>query len=143
MALTFEYKKNIVSGVCQRKGCSRKAKTLCGSCYCKKKRVDDPELYAYNNLKNHAKARGIMFTISIDQFRKFCVKTNYIGLKGRSSEGLSIDRIHNDIGYHADNIQPKTNRENIQKFFEYDYQTKRVKIGEIVSAEINPSDLPF
>ena len=52
----------------------------------------------------------------------------------------SIDRIHNDLGYHADNIQLMTNRDNVKKYFSYDWRAKTV---HIMTAESQTEEKPF
>lgn len=133
----LEYKKHIMKGVCATKNCSNKATgKLCNTCRCRKSRLKDPVRYAYNNLRNRAKQRNIVFTITLDDFRKWCKKVKYIGFAGRSSESYTIDRRHEDIGYHLDNIQVMELRNNIKKYFSYDYRTKTARVTTEVKNEI-------
>jgi hypothetical protein len=123
--LTF--KKYPKPGRCHVAHCTNKTTgttKLCSTCRSRKCRKADPVRYAYNNLRNHAEARGILFTITLDQFREFCRKVNYIGFKGRSAESYTIDRRHEDIGYHIDNIQVLSNSNNVKKYFSYDWRNK-------------------
>ena len=93
-------KQNIQPGVCAAKFCRNKTPfTLCSTCRSKKAREKDPVKYAFNALKNNAKRRNIPFTITLEQFREWCVKVQYIGFKGRSANSYTIDRRYNDIGY--------------------------------------------
>ena len=49
----IELKKHIVRGTCAVKHCTKKCKgQLCSTCRCRKSRIEDPERYAFNNLKN-------------------------------------------------------------------------------------------
>lgn len=112
----------------------------CGTCRSRKCREADPVRYAYNNLKAHAKARGILFTITLDDFRGFCRRVKYIGFSGRNPDSYTIDRIHNDVGYHIDNIRAVTNAENVKKYFSYDYRTRQVFI---LKAEAVVEETPF
>lgn len=124
---TLTFKKNPKQGICHVAHCANRTTgktTLCSTCRSKKCRKADPVRYAYNNLKNHAEARGILFTITLPQFREFCRKVNYIGFKGRSAESYTIDRRHEDVGYHIDNIQVLTNSNNVKKYFSYDWRNK-------------------
>lgn len=100
----------------------------CSTCRSRKCRESDPVRYAFNNLKAHAKARGILFTITLDQFRTFCHRVKYIGFSGRKADSFTIDRIHNDIGYHIDNIQVLKQAENTKKYFSYDWRSRQVFI---------------
>lgn len=141
----LEYKTNIKPGVCAAKFCNNKTnRKLCGTCRARKSRLEDPVRYAYNNLKNRASQRGVLFTITLDQFREWCTKVTYIGFAGRTSESYTIDRKYNDIGYHLDNIQVMTKKDNIKKYFTYDYRSKTAKVvtagPEPVDADV---DLPF
>ena len=101
--------------------------TYCSTCRSKKSRERDLVKYAFTSLRNNAKRRGIIFTITLEQFKTFCSKVNYIGFAGRSSENYTIDRIHNDIGYHIDNIQVMEKGKNVKKYFYYDYREKQVR----------------
>lgn len=100
---------------------------FCSTCRSKKSRAKDPVRYAYTALKNNAKRRGIIFTITLDQFKEFCVKVDYIGHAGRSATGNTIDRRYNDLGYHIDNIKVLSRSENIKKYFYYDWREKQVR----------------
>ena len=101
--------------------------TYCSTCRSKKARAADKVKYAFTSLRNNAKRRGIIFTITLEQFKAFCSKVNYIGFAGRSSESYTIDRIHNDIGYHIDNIQVMEKGKNVKKYFYYDWREKQVR----------------
>jgi hypothetical protein len=49
------------------------------------------------------------------EFKEFCRKTDYIELKGKSANSLSIDRKKSWLGYDFDNIQVLTLSENSRK----------------------------
>lgn len=103
--------------------------THCGTCRSRKSRRKDPVKYAFQNIKNRAKQRGKSFSLTLEEFRKFCVKTKYIAGKGRSAESYTIDRIDNDKGYSIDNIQVLTKRDNVIKMhLSYDWQTKTATV---------------
>lgn len=134
-------RKHKTTGRCSVKYCTNKAEgSLCSTCRSRKARAADPVRYAFTCLRNNANRRGILFTITLDQFRQWCHKVQYIGRKGRSAESYSIDRIHNDLGYHADNIQLMTNRDNVKKYFSYDWRAKTV---HIMTAESQSEENPF
>jgi hypothetical protein len=111
---------------------------MCSTCRCRKSRITDPVRYAYNNLKNRANQRGVLFTITLEQFRDWCHKIKYIGFAGRSSESYTIDRKYNDIGYHVDNIQVMTKSQNIKKYFSYDYRSKIAKVTTLPEEKHEP-----
>lgn len=134
----FYLKKNRKPGRCAIRFCSNKAKGLmCSTCRSRKTRAADPVKYAFYNLRNHAKARGILFTITLDQFREWCHKVKYIGFSGRKAESYTIDRIHEDLGYHADNIQVLTRSDNVKKYFSYDWRTRTA----VVTTETKSSSI--
>jgi hypothetical protein len=138
--LTF--KKNKVKGQCAVAYCTRRTPhTLCSTHRSQKCRQSDPVRYAFNNLRNRARQRGIVFTITLEQFREWCHKVQYIGLKGRTPESYTIDRRHNDVGYHIDNIQIMTNQDNVKKYFSYDYRTKTAIMwsgAEVPAGNVEP-----
>ena len=113
---------------CETPYCKNKIKTgkYCSTCRYKKWRELNPVKYAFLNLKHNAAKRGVIFTITYEDFKKWCSKVKYIGFSGRNAESLTIDRRHNDVGYHIDNIQVMTRSENVVKFFHYDYRMKTV-----------------
>src|SRR5690242_8318139 len=125
-------KKNTKAGRCSVAYCNNKATgKMCSTCRSRKARMSDPVRYSFNNLRNRAKQRGLVFTITLEQFRDWCHKVKYIGFKGRSSESFTIDRIHNDLGYHIDNIQVMTKGANVKKYFSYDYRSKTAVVTPI------------
>lgn len=106
---------------CETKYCRARVKsgTTCSKCKSRKYRLENPVRCSFINLKFNAKRRGKDFTITLDQFREFCIKTNYIAGAGRSSSSYHIDRIDESKGYHIDNIQVLTNSENVRKYLKY------------------------
>jgi nitrate reductase beta subunit len=124
---------------CQAPKCRNKVAGLhlCNTCRSKKWREENPVKYAFYNLRNRAKQRGVLFTITFEDFKKWCHRVDWIGMeKGRGSNARSIDRRHNDIGYHLDNIQVLTKRDNVIKYFSYDYRSKQVAIYEGAAIQI-------
>lgn len=121
----LQYKKYPTHGFCHVKYCHKRTKgrKLCSTHRSQKCRQADPVKAAFNALRNNAKRRDILFTITLDQFRDWCVKVSYIGHKGRAATSYTVDRIHNDIGYHIDNIKVLTKSENVKKYFSYDYRS--------------------
>lgn len=120
--------KRVVPGKCTTRGCKNKCKGKvkhCTTCRSRIARLKDPVRYAYNNLKNRAGQRGIEFSLTIEQFREFCIKSQYIAGKGRTMESYTIDRIDNNHGYHIWNIQVMTKGDNIKKYYlKYDWENK-------------------
>jgi hypothetical protein len=139
------YKKNPKPGQCIVLQCTNRTKgrQMCNTCRSRKCRQIDPVRYAYTSLVNHAKARGIICTITLDQFRVWCRKVKYIGFTGRSADSFTIDRRHCDIGYHIDNIKVMKNIDNVKKFFTYDWRTKTVVAWAENTQQVLNEDLPF
>lgn len=109
--------------MCKTKNC-RKPKyrgNYCHSCQKKKYKEKHPVKYAYTVLKNNAKRRGKEFELTLEQFEKFCIKTNYLVGRGIYKESYHIDRIDESKGYTIDNIQVLTNSQNIKKYLTYSY----------------------
>lgn len=119
-----------------------KGKYPCSTCRSRKSREANPVRYAYHNLKSSAAKRDLPFTISLEQFKDWCIKVDYIGHKGRAAASYTCDRRYNDIGYHVDNIQVMTKRNNVKKYFSYDYRNKAVRIEE-ASPVVASLDDPF
>jgi hypothetical protein len=70
---------------------------------------------AWRALKDHAKSRGIRFTLSLRAFRFFAIATSYLNRTGNSRDCLTVDRIDNKKGYTPKNIQALTRAENSMK----------------------------
>ena len=88
---------------------------LCPSCHQRDMRRRHPMYYAFDNLRCNSKRRGIPFSLTFEQFKKFAVATDYIQNKGTTKNSYSIDRIKNELGYTVDNIQILTVGANASK----------------------------
>lgn len=97
-----------------------KKKGLCHKHYARYLKIKDPVYDRYNHFKNNALKRKKVFTITLEQFREFCQRTGYIIKKGMRGKNCTIDRIKNNLGYHIDNIQIKSNLANIKKYHTFD-----------------------
>jgi hypothetical protein len=86
--------------------------SCCWKCRSHKLRERHPATYVLNAIRQRAKARKIPFTITLNEFKKFCEDTRYLELRGRDPNSLTIDRIDHDKGYHIWNIQVKSFYEN-------------------------------
>jgi hypothetical protein len=89
----------------------------CDRCRWKAWKEANPLAYHFGNLRRRARERGKDFTLTLDQFKEFAEKTDYMRMKGKTSLSLSIDRKENSHGYHHWNIQAITLRENSRKRF--------------------------
>lgn len=96
-----------------------KKRGLCHKHYQRYRRIIDPVYDRYHNFKHNALRRCKEFTITLEEFRKFCIDTGYLS-KGKRGYRCTIDRIDNSIGYRIDNIQLLSNEMNIQKYHEVD-----------------------
>lgn len=93
-----------------------KGRRVCNNCKNHKYEAKYPIKVAYYRLKGHAKARGKVFTISLEYFQTFCVKVEYIAKRGKSSTCYHIDRKDETLGYIEGNLQILTNAENTRKY---------------------------
>jgi len=100
---------------CKNKPNSKKA-GMCNTHYNRHRRIVDPVYSRYLNFKHNALRRHKDFSITLDQFRKFCEDTGYIITKGRRGYNCTVDRIDNRFGYHIWNIGIKNNLANIRKY---------------------------
>jgi len=114
----------------------------CNTCKGKIWREKNPLKYTYNNLKNNSKRRNKEFDLTLEQFKVFCVKTDYIKGKGRTRNSYSIDRIDSEKRYNIDNIQILTVSENSrkQKYLKYDYETKEAIVETLNPPIINENE---
>lgn len=76
-------------------------------------------MYFRNALKQNAKRRGKYFDLTLEEFKKFCIKHDYLAAKGRKSFSMTIDREDTTKGYTANNIQPLSNANNVKKHHRY------------------------
>lgn len=107
------------NGVCKHWGCSNSTRSSkawdCGTCASRKTRINNPERYAFQQVKRSADMRNIPFELTFEQFLEFDRQTGYVVSKGRESESLTIDRIDASKGYTIDNIRALTWSENCAK----------------------------
>lgn len=107
---------------CKTLRCRGRATSAGHSPYCPTcRRVRFKELhplaYSWGNLKRRARQRGVAFTLTLEEYTAFAIKTDYAKLKGKTSLSLSLDRIDPSLGYHHWNIQAITVSENSRKQF--------------------------
>jgi len=102
---------------CSSAGCLNLANhgSICSSCHAGRLREKDPIRYAYNRNKANAKRRGKPHTISLEYFRSWCIKEDYIEGKGRTKDAYSIDCIDPRLGYVEGNLQKMKVGENARK----------------------------
>lgn len=108
---------------CKRK--KRKGKQLCTTCDKKLWRQKYPMKAVFQTLRQNARRRGKIFTLTFEFFQEFCRETKYMRGRGREQKSYTIDRIDNNKGYTPDNIQRLTKSENSRKGTKtliYDYR---------------------
>jgi len=89
----------------------------------RKARAADPVRYSFVSLRNNAKRRGKVFTITLEDFKQFCYATDYLKGKGRTATSYTVDRIIEELGYIEGNLQCIQNADNVRKYLSYDWQT--------------------
>ena len=105
----FEFKKNAGEGLCWVKGCnrsSRRDRSLCHMHDMRRWRAKQKKTADYCTLRDHAKARGIEFKITLDYWRGLVDAFAYY--EPREDEALSIDRVDPTKGYIEGNIRVVT-----------------------------------
>lgn len=113
-----ETKKELGRNCCAYACKNKPVKKLGGLCYKhyrRKRRENDPVGVRFNQFKGNATKRKKEFTITLEDFRKFCQRTGYLITKGKRGQNATIDRRCNVHGYHIWNIQLLTNSQNASK----------------------------
>lgn len=103
---------------CLTEGCKKEAaskRRFCHSCRKRKYKEKHPLRYCYNTLRSNAKRRWKGFGITFEEFTQFCKENDYLELKGKTKNSLSIDRIKNFQGYNLSNMQTLTLSLNSKK----------------------------
>lgn len=128
--LTPYQQKKFNNGICITPYCLKSHQPDCSICFsCEKQnyRKKNPLKYAYQVLKNNAKRRKKDFSLTFEEFKLFAEKNDYMNKKGTRSKSFQIDRIDESRGYHVNNIQCITLKENIYKF----RKSKKIDFTEV------------
>lgn len=88
---------------------------ICHKCRNRRYRDRNPMRAHFDTLRTHARARGIEFSLTFQQFAQFASESSYLELTGPFRMCLTVDRIDNTKGYVAGNIQPLTRSANSVK----------------------------
>jgi len=96
-----------------------KHRTCCAPCRYKYYKKKYPVKRAFETLRGNAQRRGKEFTLTLEDFTAFCNASGYMARKGITATSATVDRIDEERGYSADNIQCLTNAENRKKFAAY------------------------
>jgi hypothetical protein len=104
----------------------------------------NPLRYAYQSLKDNAKRRGKAFELTFEQFKDFCIKSEYGTKRGRFANSFHIDRRDENGGYTIDNIQALTNGENVRKYIAFKYRDSDGPHFETVTVKpLDENNYPF
>jgi hypothetical protein len=124
----------------------------CNSCRYDREKAADPERVAYRHLKANVNTRNkrraaegrplIKFSLTLEEFREFAIRHDYMLGRGRAGYSFHIDRMcdcDDGPGYCRSNIQVLPASENVTKentkrriVRQYDWQTKQaywLKVG--------------
>lgn len=108
------------TGVCIARCCrnnqGNKTGGLCAKHYRRHRLIVDPLGIRYQQIKDDAKRRRKIFTMSLEWFRKWCVESGYMMKRGCSGKLATIDCIVNKLGYAEGNLQIKSHLANIIKY---------------------------
>ena len=85
---------------------------LCWKCQSRQLKARHPATYVLNAIRNRARQRKVPFTITLAQFKAWCVTTGYLEKRGQEPDCATIDRINHDEGYHIWNIELRSHAEN-------------------------------
>lgn len=114
----FELKQRPGEGLCMVKSCRKDGhRSKMGLCHCHwqhRWRMRDRKRSAYSTLRDHAKARGLEFSISFDYFTGLCDAHRYFESDAKTKgEVLTIDRINITQGYRVGNLTIVSHSENV------------------------------
>ena len=88
---------------------------------------------AFKALRDNAKRRHKIFTITFQDFKELCIETRYMAGKGREKLSYTLDCKINELGYVKGNIQVLPKIVNCSKgtrsmTLSYDWETKYAKV---------------
>lgn len=100
------------------KACKAPKKKFCSKHHAQSQKQNNLVGYTYNLLKQNAKTRKKVFTITLQDFKDFCNETGYLETKGRTKLKSSIDRKDHTKGYEKGNLQLLSVSDNSKKRWE-------------------------
>jgi hypothetical protein len=116
----------------------------CWKCRSRRLKERHPATYVLNMLRHSARKRNLPFTLTLEQFIKFCTDTGYLAKRGNQPDDLTIDRKDWNEGYHIWNIRVLTHAENSAQGAD---NTPRTERGDADESEYDakpvPDDQPF
>lgn len=113
--------KKTAQGLCRHHGCrnyARAGRADCDTCKARKRRLKNPQRYAFEQVRESARKRSIGFELTFEEFVQFDQATGYVEAKGRERDSLTIDRIDSSKPYRVDNIRALTWADNCAKKLE-------------------------
>jgi len=124
----YEFKKNSSEGLCWVKGCSRDKRdkrSLCRMHDMRRWRSKNRQTAGYCTLRDHARARGVEFSISLEYWAG--VTDAFAFYEAREDEVLTIDRIDATKGYVEKNIRVVSISMNTMKSIKERYLPEHVQ----------------
>jgi hypothetical protein len=95
--------------------------SICQTCESRLFRANNPAVEAYRVIKDRAKRRKQVFSITFEEFCAIPRFDEYIARRGRGTDELHLDRKEVHLGYVPGNLQVLTTAENLRKQREVDY----------------------
>lgn len=105
---------------CRCRGCRRTVGSSEKSDKCSRHRrlmfkANHAHAYSWGNLKRHAKARGIKFTLTVEDYKELTKSLDLTKLVSHTTVSISVDRTENSLGYHRWNVSLMSLRQNSRK----------------------------
>ena len=97
--------------------------SICITCASRLFRANNPARYAYRQIKDRAKRKKQIFSLTFEEFLEVIDGTEYLERRGRGKDELHLDRIDVSQGYVRWNLQVITAAENLRKQQDVDYCT--------------------
>ena len=122
----FEFRKECRPGKCPVRFCRRESRTgdgnrkpakhrLCSMHRSTLTRILNPVRTTFAEKKSNAKSRGIVWSLTLEQFKEIVAQQDYMDNKGCTKQCLHLDRIDSTKGYELSNLQIITCAENVAK----------------------------
>ncbi len=137
-----------IKSKCKTKYCRNEAKQngICWKCHRERKKKKNIYAYTLGTLRRNAKRRGIECTLTVDEWKKFCIETGILERRGRTKNCESVDRKQEHIGYTYDNICPLSVSQNSLKRHRkivYVVSTGEYALVEVPPASHTNEEMPF
>jgi hypothetical protein len=113
---------------------------ICWKCHSRLLKERHPWTYALNGIRGSARKRGLPCTLTVAEFKAWCLKNKYIEKTGNKPGSMTVDRIDWNEGYHIWNIQPLTHAENSEQGVDNTPREERMAETELVTEEKPPTE---